>query len=167
VDFDVHHGNGTEDAFREDPDVFFLSLHRYPFYPGTGGPGPMQPGTVAVRNVPLPGHVTREVYFAAFAEGLAEVEKFAPEAILVSAGFDAHVADPIAGLCLEVEDFATLTEQIVALADRQCEGRVISTLEGGYGLRALGADLPVEMAGRPENVTFSLPRELRIDAKNI
>jgi acetoin utilization deacetylase AcuC-like enzyme len=145
VDFDVHHGNGTEDAVREDPDIFFLSLHRFPFYPGTGGPGSKPPGTVAVRNFPLSGSVTREEYFAAFEEGLREVEEFAPEVVLVSAGFDAHVADPIGGLCLEAEDYGALTERIVALAERTAGGRVISTLEGGYGLRALGPSVEAHL----------------------
>jgi len=145
VDFDVHHGNGTEDAVREDPDVFFLSLHRYPFYPGTGGPGPGPAGTVAVKNCPLPASISREEYFAALEEGLREVERFAPEVILVSAGFDAHVADPIGGLCLESEDYGAITERIVTVAERTARGRVISTLEGGYGLRALGPSVEAHL----------------------
>jgi len=139
VDFDVHHGNGTEDAFARDDSVFYLSTHRYPFYPGTGGPYTLGDPPVATRNLPLPAHTPPDRFHAAWEAGMAEVVEFAPELIVVSAGFDGHEDDPIAGLNLRVEDFARITETIVKAAERTAGGRIVSTLEGGYGLSALGA----------------------------
>lgn len=136
IDFDVHHGNGTEAAFANDPDVFFLSLHRWPFFPGTGGPG--SGDAVATLNVPLPPDTSPAAYHRAFDAALREVEDHRPEAVLVSAGFDAHRDDPIGGLNLTAGDFGRLTEKIVAMAERTAGGRVVTTLEGGYNLSALG-----------------------------
>jgi acetoin utilization deacetylase AcuC-like enzyme len=147
LDFDVHHGNGTEDIFKDDPTVFFLSLHRYPFYPGTGGPYGRQNGTRACRNVPLPAHVTPTEYLAALDQALVEVAAHRPEVILVSAGFDAHRDDPIGGLNLGTEDFRRITERIARLADEYAEGRIISTLEGGYSLQALGPSVQAHLIG--------------------
>jgi acetoin utilization deacetylase AcuC-like enzyme len=138
VDFDVHHGNGTEAIFARDPAVFYLSLHRYPFYPGTGGPYADTEGLVAVRNVPLPGSLPPEEYHRFFDRAAEEVEAHAPEVVLVSAGFDSHVEDPIGGLNLETADFGRITGRIVELAERCADGRIISALEGGYSLRRLG-----------------------------
>jgi acetoin utilization deacetylase AcuC-like enzyme len=137
VDFDVHHGNGTQDVFYEDPTVFFLSIHRYGFgfYPGTGsaeevGRGPARGTTL---NVPI-SHGTRLAdYHAAFSSALERAAAACkPELVLVSAGFDAHRLDPIGGLGLEVEDFATLTREVLAIARTHAGGRVVSCLEGGY-----------------------------------
>jgi acetoin utilization deacetylase AcuC-like enzyme len=139
VDFDVHHGNGTEEIFREEGDVFYLSSHRYPFYPGTGGPWPAGPAARATRNLPLPEGIRRDAFLAAFRSGLEAVADFRPEVVLVSAGFDGAKSDPIGGLGLEAEDYGTITEEIVAVAHRTAGGRVISLLEGGYDLGALGA----------------------------
>jgi acetoin utilization deacetylase AcuC-like enzyme len=137
VDFDVHHGNGTQDIFYEDPSVFFFSIHRYGFgfYPGTGsaeetGRGP---GRGTTLNVPITNGTPPSEYHAAFNrafERAAEASK--PELILVSAGFDAHRLDPIGGLGLDVEDFVRLTERILDVAKEHAAGRVVSLLEGGY-----------------------------------
>jgi len=141
VDWDVHHGNGTQDAFYADPSVLFFSIHRYPFYPGTGdadetGTGEGEGATI---NRPVGYSISREDYVAAFQEVLTgPVTDFGPEFILISAGFDAHANDPIAGLNLEHEDFGTLTEIVKRVAERTCGGRMVSTLEGGYSL----SDLP-------------------------
>jgi acetoin utilization deacetylase AcuC-like enzyme len=147
VDFDVHHGNGTEEVFRKDPAVFCLSLHRWPFYPGTGGPGPEARPAVANRNFPLPADTPAEVFLAKLAEGLAEIEAFRPGAIVVSAGFDAHEDDPLGGLNLRTEDFLRIGRAIAGLADRVAAGRVVSTLEGGYGLADLGPCVEAYLRG--------------------
>jgi len=139
VDFDVHHGNGTEEAFAADETIFYLSTHRYPFYPGTGGPHATGAPPKATRNIPLGASTPPDLFHEAFEAGMAEVGEFAPEAIVVSAGFDAHVDDPIGGLNLDVSDFARITDAIVRVAERTAGGRIVSTLEGGYGLSALGA----------------------------
>jgi acetoin utilization deacetylase AcuC-like enzyme len=140
VDWDVHHGNGTQDVFYTDPSVFFMSLHRYPFYPGTGlatetGSGA---GLGTTLNVPLRFGISRTDYRAAF-EGALEkaLAAFKPDLMLVSAGFDAHAEDPIGSLGLAVEDFASLTDVIVQAAKVHCGGRVVSCLEGGYNLQRL------------------------------
>jgi acetoin utilization deacetylase AcuC-like enzyme len=147
VDFDVHHGNGTEEIFREDPAVFYLSLHRWPFYPGTGGPGPPPRPAVANRNFPLSADTPPERFLAKLAEGLAEIEDFLPEAIVVSAGFDAHEDDPIGGLNLRTTDFGRIGEAIAAVSSRVACGRVISALEGGYGLADLGPCVEAYLTG--------------------
>ena len=136
VDFDVHHGNGTQAAFEHDPSVFFASIHQSPLYPGTGDPSETGVGNVA--NAIVPPHAPREAWRYGF-EGLMEqVDGFAPDLILVSAGFDAHVRDPLAAQSLEAEDFAWATRAIVSVANRRCGGRIVSSLEGGYDLEALG-----------------------------
>ncbi|MEW6360311.1 MAG: histone deacetylase [Planctomycetota bacterium] len=137
VDWDVHHGNGTQDSFYRDPSVLFFSIHRYPFYPGTGaateaGEGEGKGATI---NKPVPYGISRAEYIAIFKDVLTgPVKDFRPEAILISAGFDAHVDDPIGGLSLEHEDFGTLTEIVKKVAVETCGGRIVATLEGGYGL---------------------------------
>ncbi|MGH7024368.1 MAG: histone deacetylase family protein [Caulobacteraceae bacterium] len=136
ADFDVHHGNGTQAVFEEDSSVFFASVHQSPCYPGTGRPDEIGVGNIANATV-APG-ASREAWRMAFA-GLAErVDAFAPELILVSAGFDAHARDPLAEQSLEAEDFAWATRALIEVANRHCGGRVVSTLEGGYDLEALG-----------------------------
>ncbi len=141
VDFDVHHGNGTQEIFQEDDSVFFFSIHRFPFYPGTGsgvskGSGLFSSYTV---NLPLAPTTDRETVVSLFGQSLADVaERFTPDLVLVSAGFDMYRDDPIAGLGLLAEDFREMTRSIVALADKACAGRVVSVLEGGYHLPSLG-----------------------------
>lgn len=140
VDFDVHHGNGTQEIFYESPRVAFLSIHRYPFYPGTGardetGTGP---GLGRIKNIPLLYGTPRPEYHAAFRAGLeALADRIRPELVIVSAGFDAHAEDPVGDLGLEVEDFEVLTREIVAVAETHAAGRIVSVLEGGYNVPIL------------------------------
>ncbi|MGR4865862.1 histone deacetylase family protein [Caulobacter sp. LARHSG274] len=136
VDFDVHHGNGTQATFEHDPSVFFASIHQSPLYPGTGDPSESGVGNVA--NAIVPPNASRETWRRGFEGLMARVDGFAPELILVSAGFDAHVRDPLAAQSLEAEDFAWATRAIVSVANRRCGGRIVSSLEGGYDLEALG-----------------------------
>ena len=141
VDFDAHHGNGTQAIFEEDDSVFFFSMHRWPFYPGTGaaertGTGRGKGFTL---NLPVAATTDRETILGLWARSLEEIEsRFRPDLVLVSAGFDACASDPIAGLGLEPDDFRALTAGVVALAGRACSGRVVSALEGGYDLKTLG-----------------------------
>jgi acetoin utilization deacetylase AcuC-like enzyme len=140
VDFDVHHGNGTQEIFYEDPRVAFLSIHRYPFYPGTGAL--YETGTRAglgfTRNVPLPFGTARKDYLGAFRNAVGDMaDRVRPEILLLSAGFDAHAEDPVGSLGLEVEDFETLTREIVDVAETHAQGRIVSILEGGYNVSIL------------------------------
>jgi acetoin utilization deacetylase AcuC-like enzyme len=137
LDFDVHHGNGTQDIFFDDPDLFYASSHQMPLYPGTGFENERgASGNIANRPLP-PGSGSAE-FQTIWRDGLLPaVEAFGPEFILISAGFDAHRADPLANLNLTAEDFAWITRQVCSIASRLCDGRVVSTLEGGYELDAL------------------------------
>jgi acetoin utilization deacetylase AcuC-like enzyme len=135
VDWDVHHGNGTQAIFWEDPQVGFFSIHRYPFYPGSGGADETGagPGLGATINVPIAFGTPRSAYHAAFASALARIAKrIRPELVLISAGFDAHRLDPIGSLELESEDFLALTRLVCDVAAVHASGRVVSVLEGGY-----------------------------------
>ena len=135
LDFDVHLGNGTEDIFRDDPRVLICSLYQYPLYPDLDPPS--VPGRIV--NCPLPPGAGSDEFRAAVAERwLPALEEHAPELLFVSAGFDAHAADPLAELRLASEDYAWVTTEVCAVADRHAGGRVVSTLEGGYDLAALG-----------------------------
>ncbi len=140
LDFDVHHGNGTQEAFYSDGRVLFVSFHRYPFYPGTGGEGERGAGkgTGLTVNVPLSVRTTPREYLAIW-EGTIEneVKSFAPEMFLVSAGFDLYKADPVAGLNFDVADFEVLGRLTREGADAICGGRVTTVLEGGYDLETL------------------------------
>ncbi len=139
VDFDVHHGNGTQDIFWDEPDLFFASSHQYPHYPGTGATEDTG-GHNNVVNVPLPPGTGGGAFRKAFERDiLPALDSFAPELILVSAGFDAHKDDPLSDMGLEEDDFFWVTRQILSVAHRHADGRVVSALEGGYNLRALGA----------------------------
>ena len=149
VDWDVHHGNGTQAAFWEDPQVGFLSIHRWPFYPGTGavdetGSGK---GLGTTLNLPVLFGTPRREYIARFT---AAVEKFAqqikPQLVLISAGFDTHRLDPIGSLELETEDFTALTRAVLDVADTYAEGRVVSVLEGGYDPDALAESVEAHLA---------------------
>jgi acetoin utilization deacetylase AcuC-like enzyme len=136
VDFDVHHGNGTQAVAEQDPTLFFASSHQYPLYPGTGSAEETGLGNVV--NVPLRPGTEGGCFRRAFeARILPALDAFAPELVLVSAGFDAHRADPLAGLELEEEDFGWVTARLAEAAGRHAQGRLISTLEGGYDLKAL------------------------------
>ncbi len=136
VDFDVHHGNGTQDIFAGDPRVLYVSSHQSPLYPGTGDA--TEKGIGNLVNLPLPpGSGGPEFARGWSAQGLPAIDAHRPDLLLVSAGFDAHRLDPLANLNLDAADFAWLTGELVALADRHCSGRIVSTLEGGYSLTAL------------------------------
>ena len=134
VDFDVHHGNGTQAVFEGDPDLFFASVHQWPFYPGTGAEGRHD----NIVNATVPPMSPRESWRGAFERLMAPLDAFGPDLILVSAGFDAHARDPLAHQALEAEDFAWATRAIVDVARSRCGGKVVSSLEGGYDLQALG-----------------------------
>ena len=138
LDFDVHHGNGTQAIFEASPDVLFVSSHQMPLYPGTGHPN--ETGAGNILNLPLPPGAGGAEFRAAWSgKGLPALERFSPELILISAGFDAHLRDPLGQLELRDEDFGWITSEICAIAEDQCEGRVISILEGGYDLDALAS----------------------------
>jgi acetoin utilization deacetylase AcuC-like enzyme len=150
VDWDVHHGNGTQDIFYEDPTVMFFSIHRYGhgFYPGTGaaeetGSGP---GLGYTRNEPIRFGTSRSTYHDRFRKALEEsARRIRPELVLVSAGFDAHHDDPIGSLGLETEDFAVLTREVLAIAKSHAGGRLVSCLEGGYNLEALAESVQAHL----------------------
>jgi acetoin utilization deacetylase AcuC-like enzyme len=136
VDFDVHHGNGTQAVAERDPTLFYASSHQYPLYPGTGAADETGLGNVV--NAPLAAGAGGAIFRRAFeARILPALDAFAPELLLVSAGFDAHRADPLAGLELEEADFAWVTARLVEIARRHCRGKLVSVLEGGYDLKAL------------------------------
>ena len=139
IDWDVHHGNGTQDSFYADPDIFYFSTHRYPFYPGTGSQGQTGEGAGEGATLNLPfSYDDREAFLQKFQEATeGPLAEFKPEFVLVSAGYDAYVNDPIAGLGLEIEDFGTLTRHCIDLANKTCGGKLVSTLEGGYNLQAI------------------------------
>ena len=136
VDFDVHHGNGTQDIFYENENVLFISTHQYPYYPGSGAE--YEKGKFNnILNIPLPAGTNSEEYLNAFEHALKKLKEFKPEFVLVSAGFDSHVRDPLAQFQLETEDFYTITKRILEASKNFCNGKVISILECGYDLQAL------------------------------
>ena len=136
VDFDVHHGNGTQDIFWNDPRVLYASTHQSPLYPGTGASGERGAGNIV--NAPLrAGAGSIEFRDACIRTVLPALDDFAPQLVIVSAGFDAHRLDPLAALELETDDYAWITRRLVDLAARHAHGRVVSSLEGGYDLDAL------------------------------
>jgi acetoin utilization deacetylase AcuC-like enzyme len=165
VDFDVHHGNGTQEMFYADGQVAFYSIHRSPFYPGTGAINDTGTGRGLgfTRNVPIRYGTSRADFVSAFRSGLERMgDKVRPELVLISAGFDAHSEDPVGDLGLETEDFAVLTRLVVDVAETHSQGRIVSVLEGGYNvpilagcveahLQALGADSPGPQGARPDS----------------
>lgn len=135
IDFDVHHGNGTEAVALDDPEFFYASSHQSPLYPGTGTASHGR----HIVNVPLDPGSGSDIFRSVYAERvIPALRAFQPDFILISAGFDAHELDPLAGLALGEEDYAWVTRRICSLADELCAGRVVSALEGGYHLEALG-----------------------------
>jgi len=140
VDYDVHHGNGTQDIFYSNPDVLFLSTHQSPFYPGTGhfeeiGIGVGKGSTV---NIPLPEGVGDQGYDEIFEKLVTPVaRRFKPDLILVSAGFDAHFVDPLASMQLSMDGYVKITRHLITLADELCDGRIVFVMEGGYDLKAI------------------------------
>lgn len=148
VDWDVHHGNGTQDAFYEDGRVGFFSIHRSPFYPGTGAASETGTGQGLgwISNTPVDSGILKSQFFDTFERGLHKLaDKVQPELILISAGFDAHRNDPVGALCLESNDFELLTTKVLEVADSYCDGKVISLLEGGYHLEHLPDSVNVHL----------------------
>jgi len=140
VDFDVHHGNGTQDIFYDDPTVFYYSLHQYPWYPGTGDAGERgaREGEGYTMNIPVPAMTPADDYLRLFEKGLESVMKsFSPDLVLISAGFDAHEADPLGQLLLDDASYERMTKRLKEAALTTGAGRIVSCLEGGYNLRAL------------------------------
>lgn len=142
VDWDVHHGNGTQDIFYEDPSVFYFSTHQSPLYPGTGAPDETGrgPGMGTTRNCPFPAGAGRNEVLGAFEQQLEPaMEAFKPGFVIISAGFDSRAEDPLGGFGLTDDDFADLTRLMMKVAARHAEGRVVSVLEGGYNLHGLAS----------------------------
>jgi acetoin utilization deacetylase AcuC-like enzyme len=144
VDWDVHHGNGTQHSFEDDPSVLFFSTHQFPHYPGTGrvaerGRGRGEGFTI---NVPMESGAGDSTYRDIFLKSLVPAaDEFKPEFVIISAGFDAHQDDPLAGMALTEEGYADLTRIVAGIAARHARGRILSSLEGGYNLTALGASV--------------------------
>jgi len=150
VDWDVHHGNGTQDIFYDDPRVGFFSTHRWPFYPGTGARDEtgVGDGLGYTHNVPLPFGMARQEQLKRFAGELSEfAARVRPQLVLVSAGFDSHAADPIGSLGLETEDFVDLTRSVRAIAEDYASGRLVSVLEGGYNPPVLADCVAAHLEG--------------------
>jgi acetoin utilization deacetylase AcuC-like enzyme len=144
VDWDVHHGNGTQDIFWRDNTVFYLSSHQYPHYPGTGardqtGEGKGKGYTL---NLPLSAHTAARDHRAAFSDALCFIEqRFHPDLVVISAGFDSHRDDPLGNLMLEDDDFGEMTKGVLRIAEKHSAGRIVSLLEGGYNLDVLGGSV--------------------------
>jgi acetoin utilization deacetylase AcuC-like enzyme len=144
IDFDVHHGNGTQARFAGDPSLFYASTHQYPLYPGTGAASETGVGNIV--NVPLrPMAGSQEFRLGFTRQILPALDAFRPEMLLISAGFDAHRSDPLAQLLLDESDYTWVTEQLLAVARTHAGGRVVSALEGGYDLHALGASVAAHL----------------------
>ena len=136
IDFDVHHGNGTQDIFYDNEKVLYISTHQYPYYPGSGSN--KENGKINnVLNIPLEAGTTSEVYLNAYENVLTKIKQFKPEFLLFSAGFDAHIDDPLAQMRLSAEDFYKITKRTLEHSKSFCNGKVVSILEGGYDLKAL------------------------------
>lgn len=179
VDYDVHHGNGTEEIFYDDPDVVYFSTHQYPWYPGTGASDERGAGAGlgANVNVPLPAGSGWSVYDPIFRQVLWPVaDRLKPDVILLSAGFDAHWRDPLGEMRLSTADFSDLTLEVIEMADRYCDGRLVVTQEGGYDLNAVaqcastvlvaltGSDGIVDNLGQPPPMDFRWNEEAIIQA---
>ncbi len=144
VDFDVHHGNGTQAVFWSNPQVLVASSHQYPFYPGTGAED--EKGVGNIFNVPLANGSGSELFRRGIGTTvLPALEAFEPDLIVVSAGFDGHARDPLANICLEEEDFEWITANLVNIAGEYCNGRIVSSLEGGYDLQSLSSSVTAHL----------------------
>ncbi len=179
VDYDVHHGNGTEEMFYDDPDVVYFSTHQYPWYPGTGASSErgVGAGLGATVNVPLPAGSGWSVYDPIFRQVLWPVaDRLKPDVILLSAGFDAHWRDPLGEMRLSTPDFSDLTLEVIEMADRYCDGRLVVVQEGGYNLNAVaqcastvmvaltGSDGIVDNMGQPPPMEFRWNEEAIIQS---
>lgn len=148
VDWDLHHGNGTQEAFYEDPSVLYFSTHQYPHYPGTGsfhetGEGRGKSFTI---NVPMRAGTPADEFMKKFRDALYErALEFSPEFVLISAGFDAHMSDPLGELLLTEDSYAEMTRMVLDIANKCCKGRVLSALEGGYNLNALAMSVEAHL----------------------
>jgi len=161
IDWDVHHGNGTQHAFEDDRDTLFVSTHQFPFYPGTGALAErgVGAGEGTTLNLPLPAGSGDAEYCAAFSEVvLPALEEFRPQMLLVSAGFDAHVQDPLGGMRVSTETYRSLTASLRELADAQCDGRILCLLEGGYAVDALAESVVAVLEELALPQVRSLPR---------
>ena len=136
VDYDVHHGNGTQEIFYNNPSVLYISTHQYPFYPGTGSSNE-KGSSDNILNIPLDSGTKSDVYLNSFEHVIKKLRNFKPEFILLSSGFDAHAEDPLAQVNLKSKDFYEITKRILNVAKDICDGKVVSILEGGYNLNAL------------------------------
>lgn len=146
IDFDVHHGNGTQEIFYNDNSVLYGSIHQHPLFPGTGLESEIGAGNIF--NAPIEAGTSSEEFLRIFNEKiLVSVDRFEPEVIIISAGFDAHKRDPLATINLNSEDYFTMTQDIVGIANRHSKGRVISFLEGGYDLQALSESIQSHFKG--------------------
>ena len=147
LDFDVHHGNGTQALFAQNPELFYGSSHQHPFYPGTGDAWERGIANNII-NIPLREGDSSAAFRDAWAGAIIpELEAFSPELLIISAGFDAHREDPLAQIRLETEDFAWITDALLAVAEKHGGGRVVSVLEGGYDLEALAASAAIHVRG--------------------
>jgi len=136
IDFDVHHGNGTQDIFYNEKKVLYISSHQFPFYPGTGSED--ETGKYNnILNIPLKAETSSKEFFDSYKKVYDKLNEFKPEFILLSAGFDAHKNDPLANINLESKDYYTLTKEIIKIAKQICENKIVSILEGGYNLAAI------------------------------
>jgi acetoin utilization deacetylase AcuC-like enzyme len=141
LDWDVHHGNGTQGIFYDDPNIFFFSMHQYPWYPGTGARGEtgFGRGLGTTMNIPVRANTKAEEQKRMFESAIGDIAvDFRPDLIIISAGFDSHNSDPLGQLRLEDDDFVSMTGVVKQWADEACEGRIVSCLEGGYNLQTLG-----------------------------
>jgi acetoin utilization deacetylase AcuC-like enzyme len=149
IDWDVHHGNGTQEIFYRDPSVFYFSTHQYPYYPGTGSAGERGEGSGEgyTLNIPLREGTLASAHHEAFRDALKAIEeKFPPDLIIISAGFDSRRGDPLGGLMLEDRDFSEMTKEVMGMAERHAGARVVSILEGGYNLDTLGETVRTHIA---------------------
>src|SRR6266699_3516780 len=149
VDWDVHHGNGTQEIFWNDPTVFYFSTHQYPYYPGTGSSGERGGGKGEgfTLNIPLRAGTPAGQHRQAFTDAIHEIERmFPPDLIIISAGFDSRLGDPLGGLMLEDSDFSEMTKEVLRIAEKHAAGRVIGLLEGGYNLDLLGNSVRTHIA---------------------
>jgi len=150
IDYDVHHGNGTQEIFYNNPNVLYVSTHQYPFYPGTGHQD--EKGLFNnILNIPLDANTNNEVFFNRFDKVISKLKDFKPEFILLSSGFDAHTNDPLAQINLSSKDFYEITKRILMVANEICDGKVVSILEGGYNLNALKESAYFHVKGLIEN----------------
>jgi len=150
IDFDVHHGNGTQEIFFKDETVAYGSIHEFPLFPGTGSKNEIGIGNIF--NAPIPAGTDGKDFIKILENKiLTNIDKFKPEIILISAGFDAHSRDPLANINLESKDYYDLTKKIIEIANIHCQGRVISFLEGGYNLLALSESIKEHLLGLQEN----------------